>query len=60
MGKNPRFSDVVIYSSPFQGAYEGKSYTNVIGFQTLNAVIVSNWIDVCGLISFQGWDMCGC
>jgi len=59
MGKNPRFSEAVIYSLPVQGAYEGKSYINVIGFQTLNAVIVGR-IDVCGLISFQGGDMCGC
>jgi hypothetical protein len=60
MGKNPLFSEAAIYSLPIQVAYDGKSHINVIGFQTLNAVIVSNWIDVCGLISFQGWDMCGC
>ena len=59
VGKNPRFSEVVIYSLPIHGAYEGKSFVNVIGFQTLNAVIVGR-IDVCGLISFQGGDMCGC
>jgi hypothetical protein len=53
MGKNPRFSGVVIYSLPIQGAYEGKSFVNVIGFQTLNAVIVGR-ITLYGLISFQG------
>ena len=53
MGKNPRFSEAVIYSLPVQVAYEGKSFVNVIGFQTLNAVIVGK-IDVIGLISFQG------
>jgi len=53
MGKNPRFSEAVIHSLPIQVAYDGKSYTNVIGSQTLNAVIVGR-IDVCGLISFQG------
>lgn len=53
MGKNPRFSEAVIYGLPIQGAYEGKSFVNVIGFQTLNVVIVGR-ITVCGLISFQG------
>ena len=59
MGKNPRFSEVVIYSLPIHDAYEGKSYINVIGFQTLNVVIVGR-VTVCGLISFQGGGMCGC
>ena len=59
MGKNPRFSEVVIYSLPIRGAYEGKSFVNVIGFQTLKAVIVGR-ITVCCLINFQGGDMCGC
>ncbi|MFP3233946.1 MAG: hypothetical protein RXR08_09760 [Sulfolobaceae archaeon] len=59
MGKNPRFSEAVIYSLPIQVTYDGKSYTNVIGFQTLNAVIVGR-IDACGLISYQGGGMCGC
>jgi len=53
MGKNPRFSEVIIYSLPIQGDYEGKSFVNVIGFQTLNVVIVGR-IDVIGLISLQG------
>lgn len=53
MGKNPRFSEAVIYSLPIQGAYKGKSFINVIGFQTSNAVIVGR-ITVGGLISFRG------
>jgi hypothetical protein len=59
MGENPRFSEAVIYSLPIQVAYYGKSYTSVIGFQTLTSVIVGR-IDVCGFNHFSGWGLCGC